>query len=159
MVNAIDKAKEAHAKGTSLLAERQRLILLRDKSDFGWKTVDGYVQQELAVDKEDGKKFVVKKKWLKRRSRPRLQERQQGELFLLAPWLCGPFCLVPLDLLVLLRLLILLPLAIIGFSFLGAHPRLLQCAVIVFRGVSLVTGDLNVFRVLVDRKLIRRAGD
>ena len=78
MVNAIDKAKEAHAKGTSLLAERQRLILLRDKSDFGWKTVDGYVQQELAVDKEDGKKFVVEKKWLKRRSRPRLQERQQG---------------------------------------------------------------------------------
>ena len=76
MVNAIDKAKKAHAKGTSLLAERQRLILLRDKSDFRWKTVDGYVQQELAVDKEDGKKFVVEKKWLKRRSRPRLQERQ-----------------------------------------------------------------------------------
>ena len=51
------------------------------------------------------------------------------------------------------------PLAIIGCSFLGAHPRLLQGAVIVFRGVSLVTGDLNAFRVLVDRKLIRRAGD
>ena len=51
------KAKEAHAKGTSLLAARQRLILWTDKSDFGWKTVHGYVQQELAVDKEDGIKI------------------------------------------------------------------------------------------------------
>ena len=37
-VNAIDKAKGALAEGTSLLAERQKLILLADKSDFGWKT-------------------------------------------------------------------------------------------------------------------------
>ena len=33
-VNAIDKAKEALAEGTSLLAERQKLILLAEKSDF-----------------------------------------------------------------------------------------------------------------------------
>ena len=39
-VNAIDKAKETLAEGTSLLAERQKLILLADKSDFGWRTVD-----------------------------------------------------------------------------------------------------------------------
>ena len=39
-VNAIDKAKETLAEGMSLLAERQKLILLADKSDFGWKTVD-----------------------------------------------------------------------------------------------------------------------
>ena len=55
-VNAIDKAKEALAEGTSLLAERQKLILLADKWDFGWKTVDEYVQHELPVDEEDGKK-------------------------------------------------------------------------------------------------------
>ena len=42
-VNAIDKAKETLAEGTSLLAERQKLILLADKSDFGWKTVDEYI--------------------------------------------------------------------------------------------------------------------
>ena len=56
-VNAIDKAKETLAEGMSLLAERQKLILLADKSDFGWKTVDEYVKHELAVDEEDGKKI------------------------------------------------------------------------------------------------------
>ena len=56
-VNAIDKAKEALAESTSLLAEQQKLILLADKSDLGWKTVDEYVQHELAVDEEDGKKI------------------------------------------------------------------------------------------------------
>ena len=56
-VNAIDKAKKTLAEGTSLLAERQKLILLADKSDFGWKTVDEYVKHELAVDEEDGKKI------------------------------------------------------------------------------------------------------
>ena len=41
----------------SLLAERQKLILLADTSDFGWKTVDDYVKHQLAVDEEDGKKI------------------------------------------------------------------------------------------------------
>ena len=56
-VNAIDKAKEPLAEGMSLLAERQKLILLADKSDFGWKTVDKYFKHKLAVDEEDGKKI------------------------------------------------------------------------------------------------------
>ena len=56
-VNAINKAKETLAKSMYLLAERQKLILLADKSDFGWKTVDDYVKHELAVDEEDGKKI------------------------------------------------------------------------------------------------------
>ena len=30
---------------------------MADKSDLGWKTVDEYVQHELAVDEEDGKKI------------------------------------------------------------------------------------------------------
>ena len=37
--NAVDKAKESLTEGTSLLTERQKLILLADKSEFGWKTV------------------------------------------------------------------------------------------------------------------------
>ena len=56
-VNAIDKAKETLAERTSSLVERQKLILLAGKSDFGWKTVDEYVEHELAVDEEDGKKI------------------------------------------------------------------------------------------------------
>ena len=40
-----------------MLSERQKLILLADKSDFGWKTVEQYTQHELADNEEDGKKI------------------------------------------------------------------------------------------------------
>ena len=131
-VNAIDKAKETLAEGTSLLAERQKLILLADKSDFGWKTVDEYVEHELDVDEEDGKKI--------RRAEERAEKAVKSDL-------------------VLLKLLILLPLAINGCLFLGVHSKLLLGPVTVLRVVSLVTGDPNAFRVRVDRKVIRIAGD
>ena len=55
--NAVDKAKESLTEGTSLLTERQKLILLADKSEFGWKTVEEYTQHELAEDDQDGKKI------------------------------------------------------------------------------------------------------
>ena len=51
--NAVDKTKESLTEGTSLLTERLKLILLADKSEFGWKTV----QHELAEDDQDGKKI------------------------------------------------------------------------------------------------------
>jgi len=38
--NAVDKAKSSLSEGTSMLSERQKLILLADKSEFGWKTVE-----------------------------------------------------------------------------------------------------------------------
>ena len=41
---------------TSMLSERQKLILLADKSAFGWKTVEQYTQHQLADNEEDGKK-------------------------------------------------------------------------------------------------------
>ena len=40
-----------------MLSERQKLILLADKSEFGWKTVEQYTQQELADNEKDGKKI------------------------------------------------------------------------------------------------------
>ena len=55
--NAVDKAKESLTEGTSQLTERQKLILLADKSEFGWKTVQEYTQHELAEDDQDGKKI------------------------------------------------------------------------------------------------------
>ena len=55
--NTVDKAKESLTEGTSLLTERQKLILLADKSEFGWKTVQEYTQHELAEDDQDGKKI------------------------------------------------------------------------------------------------------
>ena len=53
--NAVDKAKESLTEGKSLLTERQKLILLSDKSEFGWKTVQEYTQHELPEDDQDGK--------------------------------------------------------------------------------------------------------
>jgi len=41
---AVDKAKSSLSEGTSMLSERQKLILLADKSDFGLKTVEHYTQ-------------------------------------------------------------------------------------------------------------------
>ena len=40
-----------------MLSERQKLILLANKSHFGWKTVEQYTQHELADNEEDGKKI------------------------------------------------------------------------------------------------------
>ena len=55
--NAVDKAKESLTEGMSLLTERQKLVLLADESEFGWKTVQEYTQHELAEDDQDGKKI------------------------------------------------------------------------------------------------------
>lgn len=41
----------------SLVKERQKMILLADKSPFGWKTVLEYEHHDLADDEEDGKKI------------------------------------------------------------------------------------------------------
>ena len=40
-----------------MLSERQKLILLADKSEVGWKTVEEYAQHELADSETDGKKI------------------------------------------------------------------------------------------------------
>ena len=53
----LDKTKESLDKGKALLKERQKLILLADKSPYGWKTVVEYKQHDLADDEEDEKKI------------------------------------------------------------------------------------------------------
>ena len=56
-MNAVEKVKASLSEGTSLLSERQKLILLAGKSEFGWKTVEEYTQHELADSEADGKKI------------------------------------------------------------------------------------------------------
>ena len=51
------KTKESLDKGKSLIKDRQKLILLADKSPYGWKTVVEYKQHDLADDEEDEKKI------------------------------------------------------------------------------------------------------
>ena len=55
--NAVEKAKESLTEGTLLRTNRQKLILLADKSEFGRKTVEEYSQHELTEDEDDGKKI------------------------------------------------------------------------------------------------------
>ena len=49
--------KETLDRGMVLLQERQKLILLTDKSPYGWKTVLEYKHLDLADDEEDEKKI------------------------------------------------------------------------------------------------------
>ena len=52
-----ERTKEALDRGMALLQERQKLILLADKSPFGWKTVLKYKHHDLADDEEEEKKI------------------------------------------------------------------------------------------------------
>ena len=47
-VNALDKVKDSLQKGENLLKERQKHILLVDKSEYGWSTVQEYKKSEIA---------------------------------------------------------------------------------------------------------------
>ena len=53
----LEKVKTDFEVGEKLLVERQKYILLADKSEHGWSNVDKYKQHYL-VDNSDGKKRV-----------------------------------------------------------------------------------------------------
>ena len=53
----IGKAKEELNEGISLLTNRQKIIKLADKSEFGWATVQEYVCDDLADDEADASKI------------------------------------------------------------------------------------------------------
>ena len=44
-------------EGIELIDQRQKLILIADKSDYGWTTVGEYLENELADDGQDAKKM------------------------------------------------------------------------------------------------------
>ena len=60
--NDVANTKQALDKGMDLLQERQKLILLADKSQYVWKTVLEYKHHDLADDEEDEKKIYRAKK-------------------------------------------------------------------------------------------------
>ena len=53
----LEKVKSDLVEREKLLCERQKLILLADKSEFGWATVEEYKQHNLADDSEDEKRI------------------------------------------------------------------------------------------------------
>ena len=70
VADAFEEAKEAcssqqldkvHAfleQGEKLVSERQKHILLADKSDFGWSLIKEYKRNDLAEDSDDEKKII-----------------------------------------------------------------------------------------------------
>jgi len=76
---AIERAQEALTKGMKLFAERQKLIKIADRSEFGWGVVAEYTADELAEDSNDEKAWRRQRK----QRRERLQGGRRSELSLL----------------------------------------------------------------------------
>ena len=53
----LEKVKSDLEEGETLLVERQKHILLANKSEYGWSTVEEYKQHDLAADSEDEKRI------------------------------------------------------------------------------------------------------
>ena len=69
----IGKAKEELNEGISLLNNRQQIVKLADKSEFGWATVQEYVCDDLADDEADASKI----KKAEKRAAARLKTLQE----------------------------------------------------------------------------------
>ena len=56
-MSEVEKVKASLSEGRSLLSRRQKPILLADKSEFGWKTIEEYTQHEIADSEAESKKI------------------------------------------------------------------------------------------------------
>lgn len=78
---SLNRAKAALEQGLELLASRQKLIKIADRSELGWKVVSEYEADELASDSEDEKKLekaersAERKAAKKRKTVPRTANR------------------------------------------------------------------------------------
>ena len=61
---AIQRARDALGKGARLLADRQKLIKIADRSDNGWGIVAEYTADELTEDSDDEKRLEKAEKTL-----------------------------------------------------------------------------------------------
>ena len=54
---ALEKAKSALHEGEKLIDERQKQIRIADRSEYGWATVEEYMDDELAENSDDEKRM------------------------------------------------------------------------------------------------------
>lgn len=80
---SLDKAKAALDQGLELLASRQKLIKIADRSEFGWKVVAEYEADELASDSEDEKKLEKAERNAERKAtkKRKAATRPNGRIF------------------------------------------------------------------------------
>ena len=72
---ALERAREAIEKGVRLLSERQKLIKIADRSDFGWGVVAEYMADELAEDSDDEKRLDKAEKAAERKAGKKKKKR------------------------------------------------------------------------------------
>ena len=71
------RAQEALKRGTKLIEERQKLIKLADRSEFGWSVVDEYTADELAVDSDDEKRIEKAEKLAEKKALRKKKKRAE----------------------------------------------------------------------------------
>ena len=74
---ALQRAQEALEKGARLLAERQKLIKIADRSANGWGVVTEYTADEFADDSDDEKRLEKAEKAAERKAGLRKRKRLQ----------------------------------------------------------------------------------
>ena len=73
----LQATKDSIDKGINLCKERQKLILLADKSKYGWKTVGEYLTRELADNSDDEKKIYRAESRAARNMKRPISRRQE----------------------------------------------------------------------------------
>ena len=76
---AIERAKEALTKGMELLAERQKLIKIADRSEFGWGVVVEYTADKLADGSDDEKCLEKAEKAAERKAAKQRTKKRRVE--------------------------------------------------------------------------------
>lgn len=74
---SLEAAKKALEEGKSLIEERQKMIHLADRSEYGWEVVNEYQSNELAVDSGNEKRILKVKKAVERKV-PRKRKANTG---------------------------------------------------------------------------------
>ncbi len=72
---ALERAQAALEKGKKLIAERQKLIRIADRSDLGWGVVAEYTADELAEDSDDEKRLEKAEKAAERKALKKKKKR------------------------------------------------------------------------------------
>ena len=72
---AVQRAKAVLQQGSALLAERQKLIKIADRSANGWSVVAEYTADELAADSDDEKRLEKAEKAAERKAGLRKRKR------------------------------------------------------------------------------------